>query len=119
MIKKESLLIPVDRCGVKIVKCFHILQGFRHTTAFVGQFLRISSRKVKATSRIRKGKKLKSILIRTYYKNHKKDGSFFSIFSNGCVVLKKRLTPRGKKIRGPISTLIRRRKFTNSSSGKI
>ena len=119
MIIKESFLKPVDKCGIKIVKCFHILQGFSHKTAFVGHFLRVSVRKSKYNSKFKKGKKMKSFLIRTKYKNHKKDGSVFSIKDNGCVMLKKRLTPRGKEIRGPISTLIRRRKFTNSFAGKI
>jgi len=119
MIKKETLLKPVDKCGVKLVKCFHVLQGWYHQTAFVGHFLRVSARKVKPNSRFKKRKKFKSILIRTNYSNLKKDGSIFSVKDNGCVLLKKRLTPRGKEIRGPISTLIRRKKFVNSFSGKI
>jgi ribosomal protein L14 len=119
MVKKETFLHPVDKCGVKVVKCFHILQGFNHSTAFVGHFLRISVRKRVNTCKFKKGKKMKSILIRTQFYNVKNDGSIFTVNENGCVLLKKRLTPRGKEIKGPISTLIRRRKFTNSFAGKI
>ena len=119
MIKKETFLKPVDKCGVRVVKCFHILQGWSVQTAYVGNFLKVSARKVKPNTRFKKGKKFKAILIRTKFHNLRKDGCVFSIKSNGCVLLKKRLTPRGKEIRGPISTLIRRRKFVNSFSGKI
>ena len=68
---------------------------------------------------LKKKSKHKSILIRTKYKNFKKDGSFVCFENNALIILKKRLSPRGKIIKGAISRLIKRKKFLSSFKKSI
>jgi large subunit ribosomal protein L14 len=119
MIQKNTILKPVDSCGVLKVKVFHLYKGSKGRHAFSGDFLKVSVREIKPESVLKKKSKHRSILVRTKYKNIRKDGSNIFFKNNGLVLLKKRLTPRGKTLKGPISRNIRRRKFISSFSRSI
>ncbi len=47
------------------------------------------------------------------------DGSYLRLWENAVVLLKKRMTPRGKELVGPVTYGLRRRKFVASFSGVI
>jgi large subunit ribosomal protein L14 len=119
MIQKNTILKPADSCGVFKVKVFHVYKGSKGRFAFSGDFIKVSARVVKPENPIKKKSKHRSILIRTRYKNIRIDGSFVRFFNNNLILLKKRLTPKGKTIRGPISRNIRRKKFISSFSRSI
>lgn len=119
MIQKNSIIKPADSCGVIKSKVFHVYKGSKGKLAFVGDFLKTSSRLVKPENPIKKKSKLKAILIRTSFLKNRKDGSYISFKKNSIVLLKKRLTPRGKSIRGPIVRLIKRKKFISSFKKSI
>lgn len=119
MIQKNSLLKPVDSCGVFQVKVFHIYKGSQGRLAFSGNFVKVSAKIVKPENPIKKKSKHRSILIKTRFKNLRLDGSFVKFKRNSLILLKKRLTPKGKSLKGPISRNIRRRKFISSFSRSI
>jgi large subunit ribosomal protein L14 len=114
MIQKNSILKPSDTSGVIKVRVFHLYKGSRGRLAFSGDFLKVSAREVLPENPIKKKSKHKSIITRTTFRNFRKDGSFVSFRYNGLVLLKKRLTPKAKTVRGPVSRNIRRRKFLSS-----
>lgn len=58
-----------------------------------------------------KKKKPRVYFFRSKFKFHKPDGSELKFTSNNCVVLKKRLSPRGKVSKGPVIYNTKRRKF--------
>lgn len=119
MIQKNSILKPADNCGVIKAKVFHVYKGSKGKLAFCGDFLKTSAKQVKPENPIKKKTKMRAILIRTKFINFRKDGSFISFKKNSLILLKKRLTPRGKSIRGPILRLIKRKKFISSFSRSI
>lgn len=119
MIQKNSVLRPSDNCGVARVRVFQVYKGSKGRLAFTGDFMKVSARVVKPNNPIKKKSKHRSILIRTKFLNRRKDGSFISFKRNSLVLLKKRLTPRGKMIRGPIVRTIRRKKFLSSFAKSI
>lgn len=119
MIKKGSFLVPCDRCGVWWVSVFHLYQGFNRKTAYCGNFVKVSVKRTRPENWLKVKSKVKGILVRTKKEVHKCDGSFIKFFENNVVLLKKRLTPRGKEIFGPIVSSIRRRKFKSSFPGII
>ena len=49
----------------------------------------------------------------------KADGTFIKFFANNVVLLKKRLTPRGKELFGPVPSIIKRKKFKSSFPGVV
>lgn len=119
MIQKNSIIKPVDNCGVLKTNVFHLYKGSKGRLAFVGDFLKVSCREVVPENSIKKKSKHRSILIRTKYNVFKKDGSFVKFYKNSLILLKKRLTPRGANIRGPIPRNINRKKFISSFSRSI
>lgn len=110
---------PADSCGVFKVRVFHVYKGSKGKLAFSGDFMKVSVRVVRPENPIKKKSKIVSILVRTKYKNKRIDGSNISFKRNRLVMLKRRLTTRGKSLKGPVSINIRRKKFLSSFSKKI
>lgn len=128
MIKKMSLLGVADNCGVSKVKLIHHYFGFNKKTTKLGHFAKVSVRKRKynykwvKSKRVkiaRKGSKHKSYFVRSAYQVIKNDGTMFKFRSNFVVILKKRLTMKGKYVRGPFVYGLRRRKIIKSFPGII
>jgi large subunit ribosomal protein L14 len=76
-------------------------------------------RRTRPNNWLKKGKKSKSIIVRTLFRSMRADGSYVRIQENAVVLLKKRMTPRGKELIGPVTYGLRRRKFTASFSGVL
>lgn len=122
MIQKNTKLIPVDRCGVVWVKVFHLYGGWSRKVSHVGEFVKSSVKeiyvdlKIKRKLKIKTPKKAKVVgfIIRTTKEISKNDGSFLKFLENNAVLLKRRMTPRGKELVGPIVWNIKRKKFLSS-----
>ena len=114
MIQKGSILIPIDKCGVLTVNTFHLYKGFSRTTSGFGDYIKISVRKVKPENPLIKKSKRKGIIIRTLKNIIISDGSYIRFDYNAVVLLKKRLTPEGKEIYGPILRTFKKKKFLSS-----
>ncbi len=119
MIKKSTYLVPANRCGVWLVRTFHLYKGFNRKTAFLGDFIKVSVRKTKSSNWIKKKAKLKGIIIRTKKYFKKKDGSNIKFKSNILILLKKRTTPIGRRIFGPSVRDLFRKKLICSLAGYI
>ena len=119
MINKLTLLTPSDLCGVWIVRTFHLYGGFFRRWAKIGTFVKTSVRRTKSRNFVKKKKKSITFNIRTCYNLKKFDGSSIRFKKNNCILLKRRMTPRGDFIYGPIPKIVNRRKFIASFPGKI
>ena len=119
MIYKSSKLVPADKCGVWLVKVFHLYRGFNRKVAYTGDFIKCSVKKTRPENWLKKKIKTKGIVVRTKKEVFKRDGSFVKFFFNNAVLLKKRMTPQGKEIFGPTLYNIKRKKFVSSFVGII
>ena len=119
MIIKGSYLIPMDKNGVWLVRTFHLYGGFYKKFSLVGDFIKISVKKIKLNALVLKKSKLKSLIIQTKKLQKKNDNSFFKFKNNSCVLLKRRLTPVGREIIGPAPSYIFRKRFLFSFAGII
>ena len=119
MIQKFSKLIPLDKCGVWEIKTFHLYGGFRVRWLKTGGFIKSSIKKTKPNNWVTKGSKTKAIIIHNKKEIKKIDGSNYKFKLNSAILLKKRLTPKGKEIFGPSTFEIRRKKFINFFVGVI
>lgn len=117
MIQKGTIVYPADKCGIITGNVFHIYKGFKKKKGVCGDFLKFSARLVLPDLIELKGQKFNGIFIRSKKFFKKIDGSLFFNKTNFIVVLKKRLTPKGKEILGPASKIIKRKKFLSSFSG--
>ena len=117
MILKFTKLIPLDKCGVWEVKTFHLYGGFYVKKLKSGGFIKVSIKKTKPNNWVSKGSKSKGIIVYNAKSISKTDGSTFKLKYNSIILLKKRLTPKGKEVFGPSLFFIRRKKFINSFVG--
>lgn len=119
MIQKFTIVIPSDKCGVLTANTFHLYKGFSRKTSSFGDYIKISVRKVKPENTLTKKSKRKAIIIRTKKNLEISDGTFVRFLYNSVVILKKRLTPEGKEIFGPITRNFKKKKFISSFAGLI
>ena len=59
MIYKSSSLIPADKCGVWVVKVFHLYRGYNRKVSFVGDFIKCSVKKTRPENWLKKKNKNK------------------------------------------------------------
>lgn len=119
MIQKHTFLIPADRCGVWWVMAIHLYFGGFRKISLTNDFIKISVKQVKSKNKIKKKMRSVGIIIRTKKQLFKTDLSCIVFTQNCLVLLKKRMTPRGKDIYGPASWLLKKKKFRSSFSGVI
>ena len=119
MIKKATILNVSDKCGVWTVKAFHLYKGFNRKTAYANNFIKASVKTTKPDNWIGATSKVHGIVMLTKFFNIKPDGSNIRIYKNTVVLLKKRMTPRGKELFGPVLFSLRKKKFRISFPGII
>lgn len=119
MVQKTSIISVSDKCGVWFVNVFHLYQGYNRKYSRIGNFLKISIRKTKPENWLKKKTKTKAILIRSRIFNSSFDGSYVKFSYNSCILLKRRLTPFGKKLYGPTLYKIKRKKFLSTFPGTL
>lgn len=119
MVQKNSIIVPSDKCGVLTVNTFHLYNGFNKKYSRFGEYIKVSIRKTKPDNTLVKKSKRKAILVRLKKELFIVDGSYVRFNYNSAVLLKKRLTPEGKEIFGPIVRNFKKKKFLSSFSGLI
>lgn len=116
MIQKNSILCVQDMCGVTTVRCFHVYKQFSSNISSSGLAIKSSIRIYSRYRKKWKGKKSKAIITLTRARYIKPDGTQIFGFFNGCGLLKKRLSIRGKLIKGYNFYNVKKKKFLNSFS---
>jgi len=119
MIQKSTILIPADKCGVLTVNTFHTYRGSFRRISYFGDYIKVSMRKVKPENTLNKKMKRRALVVRTKKEVFICDGTTVKFNYNSAVLLKKRLTPEGKEIFGPILRNFKKKKFLSSFSGLI
>lgn len=112
MIQKGSYLVPADRCGVWWVKTFHLYYGWNRKVSTVGNFLKTSVKVTRTNNKLKSKTKVVGVIIRTKKEILKKDRSWINFKKNSIILLKKRMSAKGKELSGPVSRKIKRKKFT-------
>lgn len=109
MIQKLTNIVPVDKCGVWLIRIIHTYSKLRKLSN-VGSFTKNSIRETKPDNWLRKKKKTKNLFVLTSQISKAYSGFTYRAKVNGCMLLKKRLTPRGSKVVGPIDNCVRRKR---------
>jgi ribosomal protein L14 len=113
MIYKQSNLIPIDSSKIWLTRVFHKYCKNNLISIKLGFFGKCSVKKSKFYSFLKK-KKFRFFLLWTLKPVKYLDNTFISQNFNSSVLLKKRLTPKGKIIFGPNTFTLKRKKFIKS-----
>ncbi len=111
MIQQESELEVADNTGAKKVRCFKVLGGTRKRYAGVGEVIVCSVKEADPKANVKKGEKVRAVIIRTKNSIKRKDGSKLKFYDNSCVIIDDKNNPRGSRIFGPVAREVREKKF--------
>lgn len=89
-----------------MIKCFKVLGGSRKRYAFVGDIVVASVKTAEPRGIVKKGEKVRAVIVRQKKEIRRKDGSYIRFDENAAVILEGE-EPKGTRIFGPIAREIR------------
>jgi len=111
MIQAETRLIVADNTGARIIKCFKVLGGTRRRYAQLGDIIVASVKVADPRGLIKKGEKVRAVVVRQRKEKRRKDGSYIRFDENAAVILEGK-EPKGTRIFGPIAREIREKGYS-------
>lgn len=110
MIQPRSMLKIADNTGAKVIQCFKVLGGTRRRYAFIGDIIVASVKTADPRGIVKKGDKVRAVIIRQKKSFRRKDGSYVRFDDNAAVIVEA-MEPRGSRIFGPVARELRERGF--------
>jgi large subunit ribosomal protein L14 len=107
MIQEETELEVADNTGAQIVQCFRVLGGSKRRYAHVGDVIVGSVKKAIPNSNVKKGDKVRCVVVRTKNYIRRPDGSKIRFDTNSCVIIDEKKNPKGTRIFGPVAREVR------------
>jgi large subunit ribosomal protein L14 len=111
MIQSESYLNVADNSGAKKLLCIKVLGGSKRRYASVGDIIICSVKNAMPNAPIKKGEKVKAIIVRTKKEIRRPDGSYIKFDENAAVVVDNQMNPRGTRVFGPVARELREKDF--------
>jgi len=111
MIQQETLLKGADNSGAKIVKCIKVLGGTRRRYASLGDIITVSVRQALPNQPVKKGNKLKGVIVRVNKEVKRDDGSYIRFDDNAIVIIDTNNNPKGTRVFGPVARELRDKDF--------
>jgi len=111
MIQTQTYLIVADNSGAKSVRCIRVLGGTRRRYASLGDVISASVRVALPGGTVKKGQKVKCVVVRTRKEVRRKDGSYIRFDQNAAVVINENREPIGTRIFGPVARELREKRF--------
>jgi large subunit ribosomal protein L14 len=111
MIQTESYLNVADNSGAKKLLCIKVLGDSRRRYASVGDLIICSVKNALPNAQLRKGDKVKAVVVRTNKEIRRTDGSYIRFDDNAAVVVDNQMNPRGTRIFGPVARELREKDF--------
>jgi large subunit ribosomal protein L14 len=111
MIQSESYLNVADNSGAKKLQCIKVLGGSRRRYASVGDLIVCSVKNAMPNTQIKKGEKVRAIIVRTKKEIRRIDGSYIKFDENAAVLVDNQMNPTGTRIFGPVARELREKDF--------
>jgi large subunit ribosomal protein L14 len=107
MIQGFTRLVVADNTGAKEIMCIKVLGGSKRRYASVGDVIVASVKKAIPTAKVKKGKVVKAVIVRTHKEVQRENGSLIRFDDNAAVILDDKKEPIGTRIFGPIAREVR------------
>lgn len=111
MIQTESYLNVADNSGAKTLYCIKVLGGSRRRYASIGDIIMCSVKSAIPNAPIKKGEKVRAVIVRTKKEIRREDGSYIKFDENAAVVIDNQMNPRGTRVFGPVARELREKNF--------
>ena len=103
MIQGFTRLNVADNSGAKEIMCIKVLGGSKRRYASVGDVIVASVKKALPTGKVKKGKVVKAVVVRTKKEIQRENGSLIRFDDNAAVIIDDKKEPIGTRIFGPVS----------------
>ncbi|WKC75290.1 50S ribosomal protein L14 [Borreliella yangtzensis] len=111
MIQMQTYLTIADNTGGKVAQCIKVLGGSKRRYAKIGDIITIVVKQAIPNSSVKKGDVYKAVIVRTSKEVRRKNGTYVRFDDNACVILDANLSPKGKRVFGPVARELRDANF--------
>ncbi len=118
MITQYTRMDVADNTGAKRLQTIQVLKGGaaghgkkRLRTGGVGDIAICSVKACLPTSDLKKGDKVRCVIVRTKYPKRRPDGTYVRFDSNAAVIIDKENNPRGTRVFGAVARELREKNF--------
>jgi large subunit ribosomal protein L14 len=111
VIQQESVIKIADNSGAKKVLCIRVLGGSRRKWAHIGDVIVATVKDALPGAQVKKGDKVKVVIVRTTKRRKRADGSTIRFDENAGVLINEQNNPRGTRIFGPVARELRERNY--------
>jgi len=111
MIQTESMLEVADNSGARRVQCIKVLGGSHRRYASVGDIIKVTVKEAIPRGKVKKGKVMNALVVRTKKGIRRPDGSLIKFDGNAAVLLNANNAPIGTRIFGPVTRELRGEQF--------
>ncbi len=113
MIQAETKLKVADNTGATLIECFKVLGGSKRRYASIGDIIVASVKASNPRGSVKKGDKVKAVIVRITKSYKRKDNSYIRFDENAAVILNgDNVEPKGSRIFGPIARELREKGFS-------
>ncbi|PKK91425.1 MAG: 50S ribosomal protein L14 [Candidatus Wallbacteria bacterium HGW-Wallbacteria-1] len=111
MLQNESRIEVADNTGAKELLVIRVIGGSRRKYARLGDLVKAVVKSAIPNGVVKKGDKVKAVLVRTNRETRRRDGSYIKFETNSAVIIDDAGNPKGTRIFGPVARELRERKF--------
>ena len=111
MIQMRSILNVADNSGAKRIACIGVIGASNKRYAVIGDVITASVKMAMPNAKVKKGDKVRAVVVRTVKETKRPDGSYIRFDENSAVIINKDNEPVGTRIFGPVARELRAKKF--------
>ena len=111
MIQMRSILNVADNSGAKKIACIGVIGASNKRYAVIGDIITASVKMAIPNAKVKKGEKVRAVVVRTVKETRRPDGSYIRFDENSAVIINKDNEPVGTRIVGPVARELRAKKF--------
>jgi len=118
MIQLRTVLHVADNSGAREIRVIQIHGGSYRRFGGVGDIVSASVIAADAKGTVKKGEKVKAVIVRTAKEKRRSNGEYIRFDDNACVIIESRTSPNplGTRVFGPIAREVKDKGFTKIAS---
>ncbi len=111
MIQLKTILNVADNTGARKASMIGVLGARGRKCAYIGDIVRVNIKESMPDAAIKKGDKVKGIIVRTKAPIRRADGTYVRFDSNAIVIIDDAGNPKGTRVFGPVARELRNLDF--------
>ncbi len=118
MIQLRTVLQVADNSGAKRLRVIQVHGGSRRRFGYVGDVVAASVIQADPNGTVKKGEKVKAIIVRTRKESRRKNGEYIRFDDNAAVIIESRKNPVpvGTRVFGPVAREVKDNGFSKIAS---